>query len=80
MSPIESKLTANQNVLDWGIYTVEAPPTGFNWSTNQQTVGSDATFVLSPTLPHLQEYPILVPLFFYRMPVPRQYFLILLEP
>lgn len=53
MSPIESKLTANQNVLDWGIYTVEAPPTGFNWSTNQQTVGSDATFVLSPTLPPL---------------------------
>ena len=52
-SPIESKLTANQNVLDWGIYTVEAPPTGFNWSTNQQTVGSDATFVLSPTLPPL---------------------------
>ena len=52
-SPLVSKLTATQEILDWAIYTIEAPPAGFNWPTNQRVVGSDIPFLLSPALPPL---------------------------
>ncbi len=36
---IESKLVANQRIIDWAEWTVENPPPTFNWATNEQIIG-----------------------------------------
>lgn len=38
-STVESKLVANQRIVDWAEWTVENPPPTFDWATNEQIIG-----------------------------------------